>query len=97
MCMLLLAFTLHHPSDARGANYELGRPFPMTCVGILQSKGGQYWLTADDSHLNSDSDDDRRCEGATIAERSGKNALFYTLKEETIRETAECLFARKTV
>jgi hypothetical protein len=84
MCMLPLAFTLN-PRVAQAANYELGTPFPMTCVGILQSKGGQYWLTADDSHLNSNSDDDHRCQGATTAERSGKSALVYTLKEKTIR------------
>jgi hypothetical protein len=40
MCMLPLAFTLHNPRVALAANYQLGTPFPMTCVGILQSKGG---------------------------------------------------------
>jgi hypothetical protein len=95
MCMLPLAFTLN-PRVAQAANYELGTPFPMTCVGILQSKGGQYWLTADDSHLNSNSDDDHRCQGATIAERSGKSALVNPQRRNH-SETAECLFARQTM
>ena len=85
MCMLPLLLTLYNPPAAQAANYELGKPFPMTCVGVLQSIGGGYWLTADDSHLNSNSDDDLKCQGATIAERSGKSALAYTLKETTIR------------
>lgn len=86
MCMLLLAFTVHDRRVAQAAHYELGTPFPMTCVGILRSKTGlEYHLEADDGHLNSGSDNDRICQQATIAEKSGRTALRYTLKEETIR------------
>lgn len=70
---------------AKGAHYELGVPFPLTCIGILQSNNGlEYHLAADNSHLNTNSDQDNVCQQATIAEKPGRDALAYTLKEETI-------------
>jgi hypothetical protein len=81
-----VAFTLYNSRMAQGAQYELGRPFPMTCVGVLESKTAvEYHLISDDTHLNSNSDNDRICQQATIAEKSGRTALSYTLREETIR------------
>lgn len=70
---------------AQAANYELTPPSPMVCEGILVSTNGSYRLVADDSHLNSESDDDRICASATIAEESrNKYALKYTLKDKEI-------------
>jgi hypothetical protein len=84
--LLEILATLHIADVAQAAHYELGTPFPMTCVGILQSiTGAEYHLTADDNHLNSNDDHDRICQQATIAEKSGKAALRYTLKDETVR------------
>ena len=68
----------------QAANYELGTPFPMTCEGILVSENGIYGLVSDDDHLNSASDDDILCLHATIAEKSSRYALPYTLKENEI-------------
>jgi hypothetical protein len=65
---------------AEAARYELGKPFPMSCVGILDSKAGGYFLTTEGR-----SDDDRICHYATIAEEStAKHALKYTLREKTV-------------
>jgi hypothetical protein len=47
--------------------------------------GVEHHLEADYSHLNPVSDHDRICHQATIAEKSGRAALRYTLKEETVR------------
>jgi hypothetical protein len=86
ICIIALVASFHPARVAQAAHYELGTPFAMTCVGILQSSTGvEYHLTADDNHLNSNTDHDRICQQATIAERSGRTALRYTLKEETIR------------
>ena len=84
--LFAIVVTLHTVRVAEAAHYELETPFPMTCVGILQSNtGAEYHLDADDHHLNADEDHDRICQQATIAEKSGKSALRYTLREETIR------------
>lgn len=84
--LFLITLTFALPSMAFAAHYELLTPFPMTCVGVLRSNNGlEYHLEADDTHLNSDSDNDRICQQATIVEKSGKSALRYTLKEATIR------------
>jgi hypothetical protein len=71
-------------SAVQAANYELVDPFPMTCEGILVSENGIYGLVGDADHLNSNSDDDILCSHATIAEKSSKYALQYTLKEKEI-------------
>jgi len=82
--LIPLVLTLNSPM-AYAANYELGTPFPMTCVGILSKLGHGYHLVRDNNYLNSNSDNDRICQQATIAEKSGSAAIGYTLKEETIR------------
>jgi hypothetical protein len=80
-----LAIIIGAPVAAQAANYELTTPSPMVCEGILATTNGAYRLVADDSHLNSDSDDDRICTMATIAEEShSKYALKYTLKDNEI-------------
>ena len=84
------------PLAAHAAHYELGTPFSMTCVGILRSETGmEYHLEEDDSHLNSDTDHDRICQQATIAEKPGQAALRYTLKGETVRRLLSvCSFGK---
>jgi|SRR5579885_394753 len=72
------------PSVVRAANYSLGTPFRMSCVGTLEYKAGAYFLSVDDDHPNSSDDDNRICGGATIAEEKNKYALRYTLREKTI-------------
>jgi hypothetical protein len=79
-----LAFAIWTPAAAQAAQYELLPPFPMTCEGILVSENGQYTFLSDESHLNSNSDDDIICSHATIAEKSDQIALKYTLKEKEI-------------
>jgi hypothetical protein len=79
-----LAVVIWTPAAVQAANYELVPPFPMACEGILVSENGQYMLLLDDSQLNSNSDDDIICSHATIAEKSEKYALKYTLKEKEI-------------
>ena len=67
-------------SFANAANYQLGRPFPQTCEGILAtSNGAEYHLAPDKDQ----SSFDITCTG-TIAEISGEHALKYTLKEKQI-------------
>jgi hypothetical protein len=79
MCVLVLVLLLH---EAQAANYELGTPFPMTCVGILQLNAGEYRLTEDANHLNSGSDADAQCQSAVIAERSSKTPYPIPSKKE---------------
>jgi hypothetical protein len=96
MCMLPLAFTLHNPHVAQAANYELGKPFPMTCVGILQSyPNGMGYILSVEKAGSTYAEQDSQCQLATIAERSSKSALVYTLKEETIRRLLNiCLLGK---
>jgi hypothetical protein len=80
-----LSITIWVPAAVQAANYGLVAPSPMVCEGILVSTNGSYRLVADANHLNSDSDDDRICASATIAEESrNKYALKYTLKDNEI-------------
>ena len=53
--LIPLVLTLNSPM-AYAANYELGTPFPMTCVGILSKLGHGYHLVRDNNYLNSNSD-----------------------------------------
>ena len=59
--------------------------FPLTCQGVLDSKGGQYFFAEGDKPLNVDPDDDVICAHVTIAERSTGTALRQSLREETIK------------
>lgn len=59
--------------------------FPLTCRGVLDTKGGQYFFAEGDRPLNADPDDDIICSHVTIAERSTGAALRQSLKEETIK------------
>jgi hypothetical protein len=81
---IALAVAIFLPATAQPAEYQLIPPFHMVCEGILVSQNGAYKLVEDDRHLNSDSDDDRICLEATIAENSGRSSLKYTLKEREI-------------
>ena len=59
--------------------------FPLTCQGVLDTKGGQYFFAEGDKPLNADPDDDFICAHVTIAERSTGSALRQSLREDTIR------------
>jgi clan AA aspartic protease (TIGR02281 family) len=63
----------------------LGKPFPMTCEGILEtrSNGAEYHLAPEDKGQSSF--ECIACTG-TIAEISSKYALKYTLKEKEIAQ-----------
>jgi hypothetical protein len=81
---LITAAVLLTPTLGHTAQYRLGTPFPMTCEGVLSYKDGGYFLNRDDTHLNSDSEHDAICNGATIAEETGHTSTKYTLREKTI-------------
>jgi hypothetical protein len=59
--------------------------FPLTCQGVLDTRGGQYFFVEGDTPLNADPDDDIICSHVTIAERSTGSALRQSLKEDTIK------------
>jgi hypothetical protein len=76
-------------SHGQTAQYRLGTPFPTTCEGVLTYQEGGYFLTHDETHLNSGSDHDGICDGATIAEETGHSTTKYTLREKIIRQVLE--------
>ena len=63
---------------------QADKPFPLTCEGKLDAKGGQYFFAEGNKPLNANSDDDLVCAHITIAEKATKSALKQSLKDETI-------------
>lgn len=86
---LIAAVAFFLPSLGHAAEYRLGKPFPMTCEGVLTYQDGGYFLSHDQTHLNSGSESDGICDGATIAEESGHATTKYTLREKTIRQVLQ--------
>jgi hypothetical protein len=79
----LLAATVLSSSIGQAAQDE--KPFPLTCEGTLDAKGGQYFFAEGDQPLNADADDNIVCAHVTIAEESTGSAVRQSLREETIR------------
>jgi hypothetical protein len=59
--------------------------FPLTCQGVLDTKGGQYFFAQGDKPLNANPDNDIICSHVTIAERSTGTALRQSLREDTVK------------
>ena len=68
----------------RPAAAQADKPFPLTCEGRLDAKGGQYFFAEGDKPLNANSDDDLVCSHVTIAEKSAGSVLKQSMKEDTI-------------
>jgi hypothetical protein len=81
MAALVVAASSALPGPATA---QADKPFPLTCEGRLDSKGGQYFFAEGDKPLNANSDDNIVCAHTTIAEKRGGSAVRQSLKEETI-------------
>jgi hypothetical protein len=79
-----LATVILCPSLAQAAKYELGSPFPMTCEGILEYRGGEYSLNLNLDQRDQITDDDRICNSATVAEESKAPYTKYSLRKKAI-------------
>ena len=67
---LLAVVAVFGTPATEAANYSLGKPFPMMCEGLLESRGDgtSYTLRIEKDDLT---DDERICASATIAEENG--------------------------
>jgi hypothetical protein len=83
--LAILATVVFLPSCGQAAQYQLGKPFPMTCEGTLVYHKGIYSLEQDIDHPSTDPDHDLICGLADLAEESDTGyALKYSLKEKAI-------------
>ena len=67
------------------ASAQRGPQFPLTCQGVLDTRGGQYFFVQGGKPLNADPDYDLICSHVTIAETSTGTALRQSLREDTIK------------
>jgi hypothetical protein len=68
------------------SDWALGAPFQIACEGTLESRNGFIRLKLNLDQIDSVTDDDRSCDGATIAEKGSYPWSKYELKENAVSQ-----------